>query len=174
MCLIRSLKTRKYADYYLFLEEVISLFSRFQIQKLETDLFVANFKKVMDLQDKDKHDQLCIIKRPDTPKYRFKEIRGQIKHINKVLKENNFKTDDVFLQLNVPSGVNFYNKVKEDISIQRERVYIDKNSGETFEEDEITQDREYRVSTTNNFNIIGMTEEQFRSKIQEVYKSRFL
>ena len=45
MCLIRSLKTRKYAEYYLFLEEVIYWFNKFQIQKLETDLFIANNKK---------------------------------------------------------------------------------------------------------------------------------
>ena len=67
-----------------------------------------------------------------------------------------------------------WNKVKEEISIQRERVYIDKTSGESIDEDDIVQDREYRVSTTNNFYIIGMTEEQFKSKIMEVFKSRFL
>ena len=67
-----------------------------------------------------------------------------------------------------------WNKVKEEISIQRERVYIDKTSGESIDEDDIVQDRDYRMSTTNNVNIIGMTEEQFRCKILEVSKSRFL
>ena len=60
MCLKRSLKTRKYARYYLFLEEVIYWFNKFQIQKLETDFFIANNKKIMDLIDKDKLDQVCI------------------------------------------------------------------------------------------------------------------
>ena len=91
MCLMRSLKTKKYALYYLFLEEVISLFSDFQIQKLQTDLFIANNRKVMALEDKSKYDQICIIKRPENPKYKYKEIRGQLKHINKVIKENDLR-----------------------------------------------------------------------------------
>ena len=62
ICLMRSLKTRKYAEYYLFLEEVIYWFNKFQIQKLETDLFIANNNKIMDLIDKDKLDQVCIVK----------------------------------------------------------------------------------------------------------------
>ena len=155
------------------MEEVINWFSRFQIQKLQTELFIANNRKVMALEDKSKYDQKCIIKRPNNPKYKYKEIRGQLKHINKVIKTNDFKADDILIQLDVPAGINMWNKVKEEISIQRERVYIDKTSGESIDEDDIVQDREYRVSTTNNFNIIGMTEEQFRCKILEVFKSRF-
>ena len=75
MCLIRSLKTRKSARYYLFLEEVIYWFNKFQIQKLETDLFIANNKKIMDLIDKDKLDQVCIVKRIGYPKYKYNVIR---------------------------------------------------------------------------------------------------
>ena len=70
ICLMRSLKKRKYAEYYLFLEEVIYWFNKFQIQKLETDLFIANNKKIMDLIDKDKLDQVCIVKRIGDPKYK--------------------------------------------------------------------------------------------------------
>ena len=66
---MRSLKTKKYALCYLFLEEVISLFSDFQIQKLQTDLFIANNRNAMALEDKGKYDQICIIKRPEPPKY---------------------------------------------------------------------------------------------------------
>ena len=87
MCLIRSLRTRKYARYYFFLEEVIYWFNKFQIQKLETDLFIANNKKIMDLIDKDKLDQVCIVKRIGHPKYKYNVLRGQRKHVTKVLKE---------------------------------------------------------------------------------------
>ena len=76
MCLIRSLKTRKYAEYYLFLEEVIYWFNKFQIQKLETDLFIANNKKIMDLIDKDKLDQVCIVKRIGKYTYKYNIIGG--------------------------------------------------------------------------------------------------
>ena len=98
MCLIRSLKTRKYAEYYLFLEEVIYWFNKFQIQKLETDLFIANNKKIMDLIDEDKLDQVFIVKRIGDPKYKYNVIRAQRKHVTKVLKENEIEKDDRLLQ----------------------------------------------------------------------------
>ena len=127
----------------------------------------------MDLQDKSKHDQLCIARRGDENKFKYKFIRGQVKHINKILKENEVNKDDIIIQLYIPAGINFFNKIKEEVALHRERVYIDKTSGESIDEDDIVQDREYRVSTTNNFNIIGMTEEQFRCKTLEVFKSSF-
>ena len=174
MCLIRSLKTRKYARYYLFLEEVIYWFNKFQIQKLETDLFIANNKKIMDLIDKDKLDQVCIDKRTCDPKYKYNVIRGQRKHVTKVIKDNDIKNDDVLILLNVPAGINFWSKCKEEIPIHRERVYIDKISGDEVDEDDLIDDREYNLSITNNFNIVDMTEDQFKSKILDIFKSRFL
>ena len=144
--LIRSRNTDKYADYYLFLEEVIFLFSEFQIQKLETDLFIANNKKVMNLMDKDKLDQVCIVKRIGKSTYKYNVIRGQRKHVTKVLKENEIEKDDILLQLDVPAGVNFWSKCKEEILIQRERVYIDKLSEEEVDENELVDDIEYSLS----------------------------
>ena len=173
MCLIRSLKTRKYARYYLFLEEVIYWFNKFQIQKLETDLFIANNKKIMNLMDNDKLDQVCIVKRIGNPKYKYNVIRGQRKHVTKVLKENDIEKDDILLLLDIPSGISFFNKVKEEITIQRERVYTDKISGDAVDEDNLIEDADYRVSTINNFNIVDMTEDQFKSKILDIFKSRF-
>ena len=57
--------------------------------------------------------------------------------------------------------------------IQRERVYTDKISGDTVDEDNLIEDADYRVSTINNFNIVDMTEDQFRTKILDIFKSRF-
>ena len=171
--LIRSRNTDKYADYYLFLEEVIFLFSEFQIQKLETDYFIANNNKVMHLMDKDKLDQVCIVKRIGNPKYKYNVIRGQRKHVTKVLKDNDIVNDDILLQLNVPGGINFWSKCKEEIPIHRERVYINKISGDEVDEDVLIDDREYNLSITNNFNIVDMTEDQFKNKILDIFKSRF-
>ena len=97
MCLIRSLKTQKYAEYYLFLDEVMYWFNKFQIQKLETDLVIANNKKIMDLIDKDKLEQVCIVKRMGDTNYKYTVIRGQRKHES--------EKDDILLQLNIPSGI---------------------------------------------------------------------
>ena len=57
--------------------------------------------------------------------------------------------------------------------IQRERVYIDILSEEEVDENELVDDREYSLSITNNFNIVDMTEDQFRTKILDIFKSRF-
>ena len=126
----------------------------------------------MDLMDNDKLDQVCIVKRIGNPKYKYNVIRGQRKHVTKVLKENDIEKDDILLLLNIPSGINFFNKVKEEITIQRERVYTDKITGDTVDEN-LIEDADYRVSTINNFNIVDMTENQFKSKILDIFKSRF-
>ena len=73
----------------------------------------------------------------------------------------------------MPGGINFCNKVKEEITILRERVYSDKISGDTVDEDNLIEDADYRVSTINNFNIVDMSEDQFKSKILDIFKSRF-
>ena len=73
--------------------------------------------------DNDKVVQVCIVKRIGNPKYKYNVIRGQRKHVTKVLKENDIEKDDILLLLDIPSGINFFNKVKEEITIQRERVY---------------------------------------------------
>ena len=60
----------------------------------------------MDLIDKDKLDQVCIVKRTCDPKYKYNVIRGQRKHVTKVIKDNDIKKDDVLILLNVPAGIN--------------------------------------------------------------------
>ena len=71
------------------------------------------------------------------PKYKYNVIRGQRKHVTKVLKGNDIENDDILLQSDIPSGINFFNKVKEEIPIHRERVYTDKITGSTVDEDNL-------------------------------------
>ena len=77
----------------------------------------------MDLVDKDKLYQVCIVKRIGDPKYKYNVIRGQRKHVAKVLKENDIEQyDDIFLQLDISSGINFFNKVKEESHSQLQNL----------------------------------------------------
>ena len=128
----------------------------------------------MNLMDKDKLDQVCIVKRIGKYTYKYNVIRGQRKYVTKVLKENDIEKDDILLQLDVPAGVNFWSKCKEEILIERERVYVNKTSGHEVDEDDLIDDRGCSLSIINTFNMVDMSEEQFRTKILDIFKSRFL
>jgi len=125
--LIRSLKQRKFAEYYIFLEEALSYYSEFQMLKLKqqhkAQLMDAKEKNVMRLVDQFKHDQLCIIKNEEPCEYKYGVIRGQFKHVVKMLRLFNVHEKNIILQLDINAGINLWNKCKEALPIQHEKLH---------------------------------------------------
>ena len=88
--LMRSIKQRKFAEYYLFLEEALSYYSEFQKLRLKQQqkfqLMDVKEKGIMRLVDQFKHGQLCIIRNEEPCEYKYGVIRGQFKHVVKMLR----------------------------------------------------------------------------------------
>ena len=55
----------------------------------------------------------CIYKVNKFIHYPYLVIRGNTKHVNKVLSKNECKPEDEIISIKAPSGINFYNKVKK-------------------------------------------------------------
>ena len=68
----------------------------------------------MNLMDKDKLDQVCIVKRIGKSTYKYTVIRGQRKHVTKVVKENDINKSDILRQL--------YNYVIISIKTRTEKI----------------------------------------------------
>ena len=163
-----------------FLEEALIYYNDFQNKKQEEEkkqlmyyLFKANSKMIMDLKDTLKYDQLCIVRNEEDTKYKYMVIRGQIKHILNTLRIQQIEDDNVILQINVSSGINLWNKCKENIDIKHEKIYRNKITKQIVSENDLSEDDTYTMSLTQNFNIYNITEEEFIKKVYQINQSKF-
>ena len=83
----------------------------------------AKEKNIMHLIDQVKHDQLCIIRNEEPCEYKYGVIRGQFKHVVKMLRLFNVHEKNIILQLDINAGINLWNKCKEALPIQHEKLH---------------------------------------------------
>jgi hypothetical protein len=80
ICLMRSLKTKKYAKYYLLLEECIKYFNEYQIE--------LNKKYTIHLSDKIKEKDIMLVQKDDKIDELDKNIKELLINNKKILKDN--------------------------------------------------------------------------------------
>ena len=83
----------------------------------------AKEKNIMRLVDQFKHDQLCIIRNKEPCEYKYSVFRGQCKHVIKMLRKYNVHEDNIILQLPINAGIDLWNKCKETLPIQHEKLH---------------------------------------------------
>ena len=111
LILIRSRNNDTYAKYYIFLEEAIKHYSDFQVLKLQDKLNKKSTISILNLIDKD-NLALVMAKHISNKEYPYLNIRGQKRHIRKVMKECKIPESDILIDLNVPHAINFLINVK--------------------------------------------------------------
>ena len=112
LILIRSRNNNTYAKYYIFLEEAIKHYSDFQIMKLQVKLNKTKTISILNLIDKDTLDRFIMAKNISNKEYPYLNIRGQERHVRKVMRECEITEDDILIDLNVPHAIDFFNKCK--------------------------------------------------------------
>jgi len=175
--LIRSKNNTVYAEYYIFLEEAIKHYSDFQVLKLQDKLNKKSTISILNLIDKDTLDRFIMAKNISNKEYPYLNIRGQERHIRKVMKECEILESDILIDLNVPHAINFFNKCKEVLKkhIIYEVKYISKANDNFIDITDLDEydSEEIRVSITRNFNIKNITEIDFINKIKQVNEMRY-
>ena len=106
--MIRSRNNDTYAKYYIFLEEAIKHYSDFQVLKLQDKLNKKSTISILNLIDKDTLDRFVMAKNIDNKEYPYLNIRGQERHIRKVMKECEISESDILIDLNVPHAIIFF------------------------------------------------------------------
>jgi ElaB/YqjD/DUF883 family membrane-anchored ribosome-binding protein len=81
-CLMRSLKTQKYADYYLLLEECIKYYNDYQI--------ILQQKYIIKLKDKNKENKIIIQQQFDTIKIKD----DKIDELKEMLKQSDLRAEE--------------------------------------------------------------------------------
>ena len=204
---MRSLKTQKYADYYLFLEEIISHFNDFQIMKLQNEVLEVKKDRILKLSDSNTYESFCVVKRsPEIEftliydKYQkewFKRfdsvfnymmIRGSYKNVEIVMRKEQINDEDVvFRNDNIPCSLNFKKKILEELKeyIRPQKIYLKisedneqiEDSNKEVEDNETIgtyeNDDEYRyINHTKLFKLEGITDDDFKIKLEEINKQR--
>jgi len=101
ICLMRSLKTKKYAKYYLLLEECIKYFNDYQIE--------LNRIYIIKLKEKNKENVIVI-----------KEKDDKIDKLEKLMIKANFKLDEVLDKLD--ETTNMLEDSKEELELTNEKL----------------------------------------------------
>ena len=118
MILMRSRNTRKYADYYIFLEKCIKHYNDYQLIKLQNkiDKLESTLKdRVIPPTCKHKIENLVIVYLEEEEEFQYYVIRGQIKHIKKQLRRLNKKEEDIIAAIDTPNSVDLWINIKEEL-----------------------------------------------------------
>lgn len=201
MLCMRSHKTKKYANYYILLEKCIKYYDQLEKLKLQKKIEEINKIKLLKLEKSETLDNFVIIKCDEKTlhirkfqgveyiynhnhvKFPYATIKGSDKNISKIIKKNNFKTENIVFCIKLPSYDNFNKKLNEMLSknIYREKVFYNKTTkkiyfGELDEYDVDIDDEDdsYSVAVTKFFNIIAMTEKEFIEKVKQIDLLRFV
>ncbi len=182
--LIRSMNTRKYADYYLFLEEAIFYYNQYEKLKLENKINEINKLKLLKLQKSETLDNFVIVKDDRKKTFKYATIKGSTKNLRETLNDLDLTDENVIFRVYCPYAMNFNKRIKEELKVhyKRQKVYVLKNKyGEILqkwleEEDEepaFTDDEEYLTTCNRWFKIKDMSENDFLDKIKEINEMRF-
>ena len=174
--LMRSLKTTKYANYYLLLEQAIAYYNEFQIMKLQSELNEVKKDRILKLPNhEDNHDNFFVVKRNPRVEFtwvykkqqgewikrvdsvfNYVMIRGSLTNINVVMRrlkqESEVSDDDVILALKMPHANNFVKRILQDLKhvIRFQRVYIEIKEEE---DDELIESRRVVVEDNETFGV---------------------
>ena len=145
--------------------------------KLQDKLNKTKTISILNLIDKDTLDRFIMAKNISNKEYPYLNIRGQERHIRKVMKECEIPESDILIDLNVPHAINFFNKCKEVLKkhIIYEVKYISKANDNFIDITDLDEydSEEIRVSITRNFNIKNISEIDFINKIKQVNEMRY-
>ena len=112
-------------------------------------------------------------------------MKGSDKNVNKAMKHNRFKIQNIIYSKQLPSQSNFSKKLVETLGqhIVREKVFYSKTTNKVYfgdientDEDENDEDFEnisYNVSLTRFFKLVDMSENKFIEKVNIIDLSRF-
>ena len=189
-CLIRSLKTTKYADYYLLLEDCITYYNNYQLMlkekyivELRNKMNNNNEIKLLPLNSQPTLDHFIIVRCDKFKQYPYAIIKGSDRNVKYVMRDHGFSKADIILNLLVPSHQNFTKKIKEVLKYKfqtkcflvRQRIYTRQSDEKVFYGDEydFDDDDDYIMACTRYFNIVGMPEDTFLAALKEIDSSRF-
>ena len=145
--------------------------------KLQDKLNKTKTISILNLIDKDTLDRFVMAKNINNKRYPYLNIRGQERHVRKVMRECEITESDILIDLNVPHAINFFNKCKEVLKthIIYEVKYISNVNEKVIDISDLDEydTEEIRVSITRNFNITGITEIDFINKIKQVNEMRY-
>ena len=198
---MRSIKTRKFARYYLLLEKCVKYYNEYEKLKLEQKINEINKIKILKLEKSDTLDNFIIIKCDEDTlhirkykdieyiykhnyiKFPYATIKGSNKNVSKILKKNKFNIHNILINIQLPSQNNFNKKINETLknNIIREKVYFNKNTEKIYfgdiddidEEEEDEENNDYTVSVTKFFKLENITENDFINKVKNIDRSRF-
>jgi len=157
-CLIRSLKTKKYARYYIFLEEAIKHYNEYRIMRMGDALREKSSLSVLKLETKETRDNFVLFRTKDAD-YPYYAVRGQTSNVKNQMLARNYTDDDIILQLKLPHGVNFFNKVKE--RIKKKNIHYKLN------------DINGKLCRSNEFKLIDISMEKFVDVVETLHRERF-
>jgi len=111
--------------YYLMLEEAITHYNEYQLLLKDAKIREINKVKLLKLLKQPALDNFMIVKSNLFNEYPYATIKGGDKNIRSVMKDLEFKQEDILLHLKVPSQSNFNRKVKEILGEKYERQKLE-------------------------------------------------
>jgi len=157
-CLIRSLKTIKYARYYVFLEEAIRHYSEYGMLRMEKILKEKSSLPIPKPDTKETCDNFVLF-RTSNADYPYFVVRGRVINIKKQMMTRNYTDDDILLQLKLPHGVNFFDMVKERIRKKNIHYKFNEVNG--------------KLCRSNEFKLIDISMEKFVDVIRTLHLENF-
>ena len=179
MICMKSLKTKKYTQYFILLEKAIKYYNQYQIQKLKIKIQSICEDRVLKLQDIEKSECFVILKNSEFKNYPYSVIRGQQRNLNKTLTKLSKTNDDIICRIPCCYANNLYNKIKENlsdyISFQKKYLFLNKNGDVvecSFEPDSMINEYNH-VTITRNINIFGVSIDKFIEDIELIDNNRY-
>jgi len=177
LILIRSKNTKKYARYYLLLEEAISYYNDFQILKLQNKLKETQTLAVLQLEKFNTFENFVIFE-SNQPIFKYGIIKGSNDNIRDVKHDLKISDEDVIYEKKVPSASNFYKRIREKLRPYFERQHSFKRlSDKAIIDDDGIEDFDKELyafyAITRNIRLFDITMEQFIEKIETIDNERF-
>ena len=128
--MIRSKSTKKYAQYYLFLEEAIFYYNQYEKLKLQNKINEINQFKLLRLEKGDTLDNYVIVRDDRKKVFKYAIIRGSTKFFKETLHELDLSDQNIILRIILPHAMNFNKKIKEQLkdNFIRQKVYALKDT----------------------------------------------
>ena len=179
-CLIRSKNTKRFAHYYLLLEEGITHYNQYQILQLEHKIKDICVDRVLKLGNEEKNECFVLARNNMFKSHPYFVIRGQIRNYKRNLRENKCLEEDVILNIPCCYANNLYNKIKEKLTGHIEfqkRFLLYDEAGElkqaSFDINEMKDGIDY-VSITRHIGLVNITLEDFVENIKDINDERYI
>lgn len=178
---MRTKHTKKYAQYYLFLEKSIVYYHKYQLLLHEKMIQQINQIKLLQLQRGPTLDNFVIMKDDTRDDFKYCFVRGSSRNIRETMSDLGLESDNIILKIQVPSQQNFCKKITETLrqNLRREKVFFNKITHEKFFESEQVGDVAFEnhglwiTTITRWFKLIDFTEQDFLKRILDLNQQRF-